>query len=146
MRFIGFEREEEAVTWAKRVIGIESPVGLCRALSAVDSNGDFAFVVVLSNFTNRNIDMHTAAVEGATWASPKAAIRMFNSVFKYAFEHLKAVRVTGLVRSKNNAARKFDEHLGFKLEGVMRKAFTDDDLCVYGFLDEDFLNHPWRRI
>jgi hypothetical protein len=114
-------------------------------MSAVDASGAFVLVVVLSNFTSRNIDMHTAAVPGATWASPREAVRMFNSIFGYAFLILNAIRVTGLVKSKNNAARQFDEHLGFKLEGVMREAFEDDDLCLYGFLKRDYLTHPWYR-
>jgi hypothetical protein len=145
MKYIGVEREEEAIDWAKSVLKIENPVGFCRALSAVDSNGDFLFVVVLSNFTETNVDMHTAAVEGAEWASPKEAIRMFRSVFEFAFERFQVLRVTGLVRSKNTAARRFDEHIGFKLEGVMRRAFKDDDLCIYGFLVEDFYSHNWYR-
>ncbi len=145
MKFIGFDREEDAILWAKDVLGIENPTGFCRALSAVDSEGRFAFVVILSNFTKRNIDMHTAAVCGAQWASPRETLRMFNGVFDYAFVRLKAARVTGLVKSKNEDARRFDEHLGFKLEGVMRAAFDDDDLCIYGFLADDYKSHPWYR-
>lgn len=145
MRVIGFEREEEAIPWAKRVLGIDRPTGFSRAISAVDDNDDFALVVVMSNFSPTNIDMHTAAVPGAQWGTPRAIIRMFNAVFGYAFTELKALRVTGLVRSSNTAARKFDEHLGFKLEGIMRKAFNGDDLCVYGFLDDDYYAHKWYR-
>ena len=145
MKFIGFEREDEAVAWAKRIIGIEAPHGFCRALSAVDSDGDFALVIVMSNFTRYNIDMHTAAVDGGSWATPKATIRMFNAAFGYVFDQLRALRVTGLVKASNQQARRFDEHLGFRLEGVMRKAFAGEDLCIYGFLAEDFATHPWRR-
>lgn len=145
MRYIGFDREDEAIEWAKAKLGIANGVGLCRAMSAVDADGNFCFVVVLSNFSPRNIDMHTAAVDGAKWASPREAIRMFNSIFGYAFLVLKAIRVTGLVRSQNNAARQFDEHLGFKFEGCMRDAFEDDDLCLYGFLKGEYLTHPWYR-
>lgn len=145
MKYIGTQREQEAIDWAKNVLGIEHPVGFCRALSAVDSSGDFAFVVVLSNFTETNVDMHTAAKPGAEWATPRAALEMFRGVFKFAFEHYMVQRVTGLVRAKNIAARRFDEHLGFQLEGVMRRAFKDDDLCVYGFLREDYDQHKWNR-
>lgn len=145
MRYIGFDREEEAIEWAKQRLGITNEVGLCRAMSAEDKDGKLAFVVILSNFTPRNIDMHTAAVDGAQWASPREIIRMFNSIFGYAFQILGAKRVTGLVKSRNQAARQFDEHLGFKLEGVMREAFEDDDLCLYGFLKQDFTSHPWYR-
>lgn len=144
MKFIGFDREDEALEWAKKRIGIDGPTGFARAMSAVDSKGEFAFVVVLSNFTPRNIDMHTAAVEGATWASPREGLKLFNKVFRYAFIELGAVRVTGLVRAKNQKARLFDEHLGFKLEGIMKEAFEDDDLCIYGFLKSDFEKHRWH--
>lgn len=144
MKFIGFEREDEAIQWAKARIGIDGPVGFCRALSAVDAANDLAFVVVLSNFTPRNIDMHIAAVDGAKWASPKEGLKLFNEVFHYALDKLGAVRVTGLIKSNNELARNFVEHLGFKLEGIMRQAFDDDDLCIYGFLKEDFENHRWH--
>lgn len=144
MKFIGFEREDEAIKWAKSRIGIDGPTGFCRALSAVDAADNLAFVVVLSNFTPRNIDMHTAAVDGAKWASPREGLKLFNEVFHYAFDKLGAVRVTGLVRASNQDARRFDEHLGFKLEGIMRQVFEDDDLCVYGFLKEDFEKHRWH--
>jgi len=145
MRYIGFEREEEAVEWAKKIIGIEGPTGFCRAVSAVDKDQNFVFVVVLSNFTALNVDMHTAALPGASWARPRESLKMFNELFGYFFNQLKIQRVTGLVRFRNIAARQFDEHLGFKLEGIMRRAFVDDDLCIYGFLKEDFNSHKWRR-
>jgi len=145
MKFIGFEREQEAIAWAKHIIGVDAAPGLCRAMSAVDKNDEFALVVVFSNFTSRNVDMHTAAVSGAEWASPKAILTMFNAAFGYAFNHLGAQRVTGLVKAKNLTARKFDEHLGFQLEGIMRNVFVDDDLCIYGFLREDYMSHKWYR-
>lgn len=144
MKFIGFEREDEAINWAKTRIGIDGPVGFCRALSSVDSAGNMAFVVVLSNFTPRNIDMHIAAVDGAQWASPREGLKLFNEVFHYALDKLGAVRVTGLINGKNQVARNFVEHLGFTLEGIMRQAIVDDDLCIYGFLKEDFEKHRWH--
>lgn len=145
MRYIGFEREVEAVEWAKDVLKIEGVTGFARALSAVDEAGEFVFVVVLSNFSPLNVDMHTAAIPGSIWARPREGVKMFNEMFDYVFNVLGVQRVTGLVRAKNAAARRFDEHLGFELEGIMRRAFKDDDLCVYGFLRENFESHAWRR-
>lgn len=141
MKFIGFDREEEAIEWAKAKIGVQGPTGLARAISAVDSKGGLSFVVVLSNFAPRNVDLHIAAVAGSRWAAPKEFSRMFNFVFHYVFEHLGAARVTGLIRATNVECRRYAEHFGFSLEGVMRKAFSDCDLCIYGFLKEDFLSH-----
>jgi hypothetical protein len=145
MKYIGFDREKEAVEWAKKIIGIDGVTGFARAVSAVDDDGNFVFVIVLSNFSALNVDMHTAAIPGANWARPREILRMFNDLFEFVFDRLKLQRVTGLVRSKNASARRFDEHIGFELEGVMRRAFVDDDLCVYGFLKENFESHKWRR-
>lgn len=146
MKFIGFDREDEAVQWAKSVIGITAPTGFCRALSCVDDIGHFAFVVVLSNFGGNNVDLHTAAVEGAKWATPRAFLAIFNTTFDYAFNTLGARRVTGLVKSDNKAACTFDEHIGFVLEGRMRDAFPDGTDClIYGLLKSEYEKHPMRR-
>lgn len=144
MKFIGFEREDEAIAWAKEKIGIDGPVGFCRAMAAVDASDDFVLVVVMSNFSQRNVDMHIAAVDGAKWASPREGLKLFNTVFDYVFTQLNAARITGLIRAKNQLARRFSEHLGFMLEGIMRAAFEDDDLCLYGFLKDDYLAHRWH--
>jgi RimJ/RimL family protein N-acetyltransferase len=143
MKFIGFEREDEAVVWAKERMGIDGPTGFARAVSAVDDCGNFVLVIVMSNFSSRNIDVHQATQPNGQGLVPKEGLRMFNHVFNYIFNDLGAARVTGLVRAKNKLARRFDEHLGFKLEGIMREAFEDDDLCVYGFLKSDFEGHRW---
>lgn len=145
MKFIGFDREDEAIEWSKKVIGIDASTGFCRAVTAVDNEDNIVFVVVLSNFSDRNIDMQIAAVPGAKWASPREGLKLFRAVFEYAFDKLGAVRVTGLIRGKNAASRRFSEHLGFKLEGIMRESFDDDDLCVYGFLKKDFKEHRWNH-
>ena len=145
MKFIGFEREEEAVEWAKKRIGIDGPTGFTRAISAVDDSGEFVLVIVMSNFSKRNIDVHQATQPNGKGLVPREGLKMFNHAFHYIFNDLGVARVTGLVRAKNKLARRFDEHLGFKLEGIMRAAFEDDDLCIYGFLKSDFEQHPWYK-
>lgn len=143
--FIGFNREDEAIEWAKQRIGNKGQIGFCRALSLVDDHGDFLFVVVLSNFSKRNIDLHQAAKDGAKWATPKAFIDIFNATFHYAFTQLNVARVTGLVKANNVRARIFNQHLGLRLEGIMRNVFEDDDLYLYGFLKNEFEQHKWFR-
>jgi RimJ/RimL family protein N-acetyltransferase len=64
-------------------------------------------------------------------------------VFRYPFEQLRVQRVTGLVPARNEQAARFDEHLGFKLEGRVRQILPDgDDVLVYGMLKSEcrFLN------
>jgi len=53
-------------------------------------------------------------------------------IFAYPFHVLGVRRVTGIIRRKNRRARDSAERIGFKLEGVMRHGFENDDACVYG--------------
>lgn len=143
MRYIGFEREEEAEAWARKRIEIKGPTGFFRAASAVDEAGDFVCVVVMSNFTAKNIDLNIA-MNGKKML-PKETILMFNEIFGFVFNKLQAIRVTGLVHAENSKSKKIIEHFGFKLEGVMRKAFDGADMHIYGFLAEEYHSHPWHR-
>lgn len=145
MRFIGFEREDEAEQWARRQLQIDAPPTLFRALSSVDAQDEFLCVVVMTNFSARNIDMNIV-ISHKTALQPRGMVEMFNGVFGYAFEKLKVARVTGLLRGKNVESRRITEHFGFKAEGVMRRAFEDnDDLHIYGFLADEYRNHKWYR-
>jgi len=143
MRFIGFEREDEAESWARAKLELENAPEFFRTMSAVDENDEFVCVVVMTNFTPRNIDL--SIVIGGKGLRSKGMLVMFNEIFGFVFDKLHVARVTGLLRGKNTQAKKINEHFGFKLEGVMRKAFADDDLHVYGFLAEDYHSHVWYR-
>ena len=143
MRFIGFEREDEAEAWARAKLELENAPSFFRAMAAVDENDEFVCVVVMTNFTPRNIDL--SIVIGGKGLMPKGMLVMFNEVFGFVFDKLHVARVTGLLRGKNTQAKRINEHFGFKLEGVMRKSFIDDDLHIYGFLAEDYHSHVWYR-
>jgi RimJ/RimL family protein N-acetyltransferase len=63
---------------------------------------------------------------------------ILREAFAIPFERLKCTRVSGLVRADNLAAQRFDEHLGFKREGVIRQGDDDGcDLIVYGMLKSE---------
>ena len=143
MRFIGFEREDAAEAWAREKLELNAAPEFFRAAAAVDENDEFVCVVVMTNFTTRNVDLSIAI--DIRKVRPKGTIEMFNGVFGFLFNQLRVARVTGLLRGKNKKARRINEHFGFKLEGIMRKAFVDDDLHVYGFLAEDYYSHKWYR-
>jgi RimJ/RimL family protein N-acetyltransferase len=75
-----------------------------------------------------------AAFDTHTWAKP-ATLR---ALFDYPFNQLGCVRVTAITGRKNKPARKMLEHVGFKLEGVARRALDGiNDGYVYGLLKED---------
>lgn len=143
MRYVGFEREEKAEQWARQKLNLPQPPEFFRAASAVDAANEFVCVVVMTNFTPRNVDLNIAIDK--TKVRPKETIVMFNGIFGFLFEQLNVARVTGLLRGKNIESRRITEHFGFKLEGIMREAFPDDDLHVYGFLAKEYQAHAWRR-
>ena len=143
MKYIGYKNEEMAEKWARKYLGIKSAPKAFRALSCVDNNDDFVCVILLTNFTKRNIDVNIAA--NCNW-TPKSTIMMFNGLFKMIFDELKAVRSTALVAESNIASQKFCEHLGFVKEGTMRKAYDgDEDMHIYGFLNTEYRKHDWCR-
>lgn len=144
MKYIGFDREEDAELWARKKLGINEQPGFFRALSAVDDNNNFICVVVMTNFSPLNIDFNIA-IANKNAMKPKATVHMFNQIFKLAFNQLNVNRITGLIPGKNAESKNIAEHFGFKLEGIMRKAFADDDLHVYGITNDDFINHAWYR-
>lgn len=47
-------------------------------------------------------------------------------------------RITAEIAKKNRRARKFVEHVGFRLEGTLRHGWHDgnDDMCIYGMTAE----------
>jgi RimJ/RimL family protein N-acetyltransferase len=103
------------------------------AIGNVDELGNLIGGVVLNNFTRRDIHLHVAGV-GPRWCTR----RFVGEVFRYVFLQLGCRRCTGLVAVSNAAARRFDEHLGFRREGVLRAYLEHDEDClVYGMLREE---------
>lgn len=143
MKFIGLDREEAAEAWARAKLGLDTSPEFFRAMAAVDEKNEFVCVVVMTNFSSRNVDLSIAIDKKKV--TPRGTIEMFNGVFGFLFDKLHVARVTGLLRGNNLKAKQLNEHFGFKLEGVMRKAFADDDLHIYGFLAEEYYSHAWRR-
>lgn len=90
--------------------------------------------VVYNLYNGPSICMHVAAEPGSRWLTRDFLFR----VFAYPFIQLGCNRVTGLVRTDNMEARRFDEHLGFKQEGVIRKGASNGmDMILYGMLKEE---------
>jgi len=142
VQILRFERTDEAVAWAKKIIGINGMSGDVTAISLLDDNDEFLAVTVFSAYTKTNIDMHIAARPKSHWLSRS----FFNASFELPFRVLEVPRVTGLIRAENLDAQRFVSRLGFQYEGRMRKAFPDGgDLVLYGLLREEYLKHPWSK-
>lgn len=96
----------------------------------LERDGELIAAVVYNLYSGSDIAMHVAAIPGKRWMT-KGYLR---AAFSYPFNQLGVRRVSGFVPEKNIEARKFDEHIGFIREGLMRNALPDDNVIVYGML------------
>lgn len=90
--------------------------------------------VLYEGFNGHNLWMHVAAEPGGRWG-----VRDYlRACFRYPFVVCGCKRVTGYVEASNAAARRFDEHLGFREEARLQGAATDGgDVILYVMRRED---------
>lgn len=98
----------------------------------LEENGELIAGVVYDYWNGASICMHVAGI-GKRWLTREYLWYCFH----YPFEELKVRRITGLVPESNMEARRFDEHLGFKLETRLKDAHPDGDILVYAMFRED---------
>lgn len=99
----------------------------------LEHDGELVAGVVFTLYTGVNgaVMMHVASDGSRHWMTRS----YLSACFRYPFVQLQCRRVTGLVRADNLAAQHFDEHLGFKHEGLLREGCNDGtDLILYGML------------
>lgn len=92
----------------------------------LEENGELIAGVLFDNYNGRSISMHVAAT-GKRWMNKAYLFACFH----YPFMHLKVNKIIGLVDSTNLEAQRFDEHLGFSKEALIRDAGKIGDLIIY---------------
>lgn len=84
--------------------------------------------VLFEGINQFNAWMHVAAEPGARWLTRD----YLRACFAYPFLVCGLRRVSGYVDANNKAARRFDEHLGFREEARLRAAAADGgDVILY---------------
>lgn len=68
-----------------------------------------------------------------------------NGVFNYPFVQLACRRVTSYVPVTNKQAKRFNEGVGFKLEGRLRDYLPSGDIYIYSYLAKEFFNSKWVK-
>jgi RimJ/RimL family protein N-acetyltransferase len=104
----------------------------CQCFAVMDGE-KLVGVVKYFNYRWPNIEM-AFLCEDYRWALNRDGIL---KAFIYPFVQLKCHRVTAIIERKNKVARKMVQRLGFKEEGMLRKAGPKGDMFVYGLLPED---------
>ena len=84
--------------------------------------------VLFDGLNGANVWMHVAAKPGARWMTRD----YLRAAFAYPFKVCGVQRISGYVDASNQQARRFDEHLGFQQEAVLKGAASDGgDVLVY---------------
>lgn len=103
-----------------------------QAAMASVKDGRIIGAVVYHNFRTTDIEMVCAGEPG--WLN-RTALKAY---FAYPFMQLGCRRVSVIIHRKNKRSRAFVEKLGWKMEGVHRKAMADGhDAISYGMLKEN---------
>jgi RimJ/RimL family protein N-acetyltransferase len=137
MTNVVFGHEDVLVPWAAERMPLQNATfGPCTTLGF--AIGDrLISVAIFHNFRELQYghEIHVSmSAEDPRWCTR----RNLGLIFKYPFDQLGCVRVTTVTSRKNKRARKLDEGLGFKREGVLRKGMDGrDDAIVYGMLRKE---------
>lgn len=133
MKSVVYGQNSRVIEWVKQRVDEDEFMPGSVAIG-LEEDGELIAGVVFNLYNKAGICMHVAAVPGKRWMTKDFLWR----VFAYPFLQLNCNRVTGLVREDNIVAQKFDEHIGFKREGLIRKGATDGaDIILYGMLKEE---------
>jgi RimJ/RimL family protein N-acetyltransferase len=139
MRRVILNERDRFAEWARLRIGHVSSWGeWCEAIG-LEEDGEPIAAVVYNQFSGADISMQVAAMPGRRWMTRE----FLRTVFRYPFVQLGCRRVSGFVPATNTDAQRFDEHIGFVREGLMREALeTGEDVIVYGMLEREC---RWHR-
>lgn len=105
------------------------------AIGLLNSNDELIAGVVFDGYSHPNICMHISA--------ERLSKNFMDAIVRYPFEQLQCKRITGTILKSNKKSRRFANHMGFKLEGIMRDAHKDGDVCIYGLMKKDA--KKWMR-
>lgn len=124
-----FDQSDRLLEWAIEHIGICAFRPDAKAIG-LERDGEIVAVVVFDNFSICDCNMHIASDGSRRWMNKSFLL----SAFAYPFMQLKLKRVTGLVLESNEAALRFDQHLGFEIEGTHPDADPNGALISLGLL------------
>ena len=115
---------DPARVWAYVHEQVPVPVVAGMKGLGLERDGELIAGVLYEGYNRVNVWMHVAAAPGRQWLN-KEYLRY---CFYYPFVELGCKRVSGYVEDSNEAAKRFDEHLGFTREavcaGLLRTAAT----------------------
>lgn len=119
--------DDRLLYWiADRIPGVkaENWLGYARALGVV-IDGKIIAAMALGAMERGNVEISFAA-DSPRWATRDTIRRMM----AWPFDQLDCHRVTTRIAATNARALKFNEGIGFKREGVIRRGWSRNEDCV----------------
>lgn len=142
MTHIILGRDEDLLNWAIGQMPELSNLALpavCIGFASQDMSKLYA-VAIYNNFRHYDIEISFVATT-PRWATP-SNIRV---VMDYPFNQLGVKRMSAFTAKSNKRARKLNEGVGFKLEGVHPFGwFGSEDACSYG-ITEKTVREKWLK-
>jgi hypothetical protein len=138
MKRIVINCEDKLAPFMERMCNSHGAFTVGRAVGLLEIDNDTGDVEIIAcvwyeGYNGVNMNMHVASKPGSRWMTRE----FLWYVFHYPFVECGVKRVTGLVPEMNYAARRFDEHIGFKLEATLKDAAPDGDLRVYTMFKDE---------
>lgn len=139
-----YDRQDELLAWAAERIGIARFRPDAKAIGR-HRDGKLVGVVVFDGFSSTDCNVHLASDGSKHWMTRSFA----TAALAYPFIQLGYRRITGLVHAEDAATLAFDEHFGFKREGLHRCAAEDGgDVISLGLLRSEcrFIPQEYRNV
>ena len=127
--------DDRILDWVARRIPNAHPSwgGRARGLG-VSIGADIVAGMVIFDYDRRFGNAEVAfAAESPRWATRSTIAKLMS----WPFGQLGCRRLTTLIAASNTRAIRFNEGLGFQREGLIRKAYGDEDAVILGLLRED---------
>ena len=108
----------------------------CEGMRAIGlrKGGELVAASIFEGFNGTNIWVHLAAVPGARWMTRD----YLRGCFAYPFLVCGVQRLSGYVDAGNTAARRLNEHFGYRIEATLAGAAPDGgDVLIYVMRRQD---------
>jgi len=126
---------EHVGKYLKDRLDIDLEPGRFEAIIVVNDKGDTVAAIAFQNYLPkcRSVELSVVSETGVAWRP-----HVCRAIANYVFVQMGCIRATCATTKKNYKARNFLTHLGFELEGRLKRGYDGtNDALIYGLLAEN---------
>ena len=134
---------DQVSRWVSGQLGITVEIEKTAGVGWADEDGMVTQGAAFYNYSGRNMYVHVALLP-----EHRIVPTFLAAMMDYPFRQAKVHRLTGLIPAKNECGKALAVSLGGVLEGCLRECLANDDLLVYGLVQqqaERWLTAPYQR-